>query len=53
MPRDFQCFFTEPGRYEAPDDGETLEHLEERTGEFLQEICHKKEYQNHTILVST
>ena len=32
---------------------ETLEHLEERTGEFLQEICHKKEYQNHTILVST
>ena len=53
MPRDFQCFFTEPGRYEAPDDGETLEHLEERTGEFLQDICHKKEYQNHTILVST
>ncbi len=53
MPREFRCFFDEPGNYQAPPDGESLEDLKQRTGEFLKDICNRKEYQDHTILVST
>lgn len=53
MPKDFQCFFTKPAQYVAPDDGESLEKLRARTGAFLREICTKEEYRNDTILVST
>lgn len=53
MPREFQCFFDEPGKYQAPVDGESLEALKERTGHFLRDICHRKDYADYTILVST
>lgn len=53
MPRGFQCFFDEPGKYQAPADGESLEALKERTGDFLRDICHRKDYAEYTILVST
>lgn len=53
MPKEFQCFFDEPGKYQAPPDGESLEDLKRRTGEFLEDICHRVEYQDYTILVST
>lgn len=53
MPREFQCFFDEPGKYQAPADGESLEALKERTGEFLRDICHREEFADNTILVST
>lgn len=53
MPREFQCFFDEPGKYQAPSDGESLEALKQRTGEFLRDICRREEYRDYTILVST
>lgn len=53
MPREFQCFFDEPGKYQAPSDGESLEALKKRTGDFLKDICRRPEYQEFTILVST
>lgn len=53
MPREFQCFFDRPGEYQAPPDGESLEALKERTGEFLRDICSREEYRDSTILVST
>lgn len=53
MPREFRYFFDDPGKYQAPSDGETLEELKRRTGEFLDDICGRKEYAGSTILVST
>lgn len=53
MPKEFQCFFDEPGKYQAPLDGESLETLKRRTGAFLEDICHREEYKDYTILVST
>lgn len=53
MPRDFQCFFDEPGRYAAPEDGESLEQLKQRTGDFLRDIGTREEYKDSIILVST
>lgn len=53
MPREFQCFFDEPGKYQAPVGGESFEALKERTGAFLKDICNRKEYADDTILVST
>lgn len=53
MPRDFQCFFDEPGRYQAPENGESLEALKERTGAFFQELCAREDCQDSTILIST
>ncbi len=53
MPREFQCFFDDPGKYQAPSDGESLEALRQRTGDFLKDICCRREYQDSTILVST
>ena len=53
MPREFQCFFDEPGKYQAPPDGESLKALKERTGDFLKDICGRKEYAEYNILVST
>lgn len=53
IPGDFQHFFDEPGKYKAPPDGESLEELKKRTGEFLRDICSREEYMDSTILVST
>lgn len=53
MPKDFRCFFDEPGKYQAPPDGESLETLKARTGDFLRDICERKEYKDYHILVST
>lgn len=51
--RAFQKFFRDTGNYVAPSDGETVEQLYERTGDFLRELTHKEELQEKNILVST
>lgn len=39
----FKYFFTEPHLYRPSENGETLEHLVERAGEFMQEIIEPRE----------
>lgn len=53
MSKEFLYFFNQPEKYKAPPGGESLDELEKRTGEFLEELCHRKKYENSTILVST
>lgn len=49
----FQRFFTDTAHYIPPQDGETVQQLYERTGDFLAEICAREEFQDKSILVST
>ena len=50
---EFNRFFTDPANNIPPNDGETVPHLYERTGEFLQWLCQKEELQDKAILIST
>ena len=45
-------FFEHPESYQCPEGGESISHLIERTGDFLQELVHTKAYEEETILVS-
>lgn len=47
------AFFKDPGRYEAPEGGETLEALCERTWDFMQELMRNPENADKTILICT
>lgn len=49
----FNRFFTDTANYLPPEDGETVEHLYERTGEFLQRISADESLADKNILVST
>lgn len=49
---DFQDFFVDPFRYQPPAGGETIRQVLERTGEFYQELIHRPEYQDKTILIA-
>lgn len=51
--KDFMNFFDKPERYVTPPGGESFEEVLVRTGEFLQELAGKAEYQDKTILLST
>lgn len=50
---DFRFFFTKPESYRTPPNGESLEHLLKRTGEFLEELKAREELQGKTILISS
>ncbi len=50
---EFNRFFTDTGDYSAPEDGETVAQLYERTGEFLNEMCCRDDLAEKNILVST
>lgn len=50
---DFMNFFDKPQEYQTPPGGESFEEILKRTGEFLQELMQKEEYQEKTILLST
>ena len=50
---EFNRFFTDTKNYIPPKNGETVERLYERTGDFLAEICAREELQDKSILVST
>lgn len=46
-------FFHAPQDYVAAPDGESLDDVEKRTRDFMEDICSRKELQDKTILVST
>lgn len=49
----FWNFFFDTENYQVPKGGESFEEVIERTGEFLSELIHNKEYADSTVLVST
>lgn len=53
LPEEFHWFFDEPQRYTASPGGEDFADVKNRTGEFLQELYHRKEYQYSNILITT
>ena len=46
-------FFADPWNYQAPENGESLPEVCERTKAFWEEFTQKQEYQGDTILIST
>ena len=50
---EFNRFFTDTKNYIPPKNGETVERLYERTGDFLAEICAKEDLRDKSVLVST
>lgn len=53
LPEEFCRFFDGPDKYQAPEGGEDFVQVKKRTGEFLHELCGKKEYQHSNILIAT
>ena len=49
----FAKFHTDPFGYVAPPGGETIGDVCRRTGEFLREVIHTREYEDKTLLIST
>ena len=50
---DFVFFFTKPDQYKTPPKGESIPELLKRTGDFLEELKHREDLQDKTILIST
>lgn len=49
---DFNSFFYSPSAYVPPQDGETIEQLYTRTGQFITELLETPAYENENILVA-
>ena len=49
----FQMFFRQPENYRPPRGGESLAHVCRRTGEFLDELLNRSEYEESTILITS
>ena len=47
----FRQFFKDPKEYEPPKDGESLDEVCSRTGDFLTELLKKEEWENATVLI--
>lgn len=50
---EFNKLFTDTANYKVPKGGESIEQLEERIQDFLDELCSSKELRDKTILVAT
>lgn len=50
---EFNLFFTDTASYIPPKGAESVEKLYERTGEFLAELCGRRELEDKNILIST
>lgn len=50
---EFVFFFTKPEKYKTPPNGESIPSLLKRTGDFLEELKHREDLQDKTILIST
>lgn len=48
-----QKFFQDPWNFQAPENGESIEDVCRRTREFWNDMIHKEEYQEDTILISS
>ena len=53
IPETFHDGFNHPERYVVPEGGESFLDVLDRTGDFLQDICSRSEYQDATVLVTT
>ncbi len=53
VPDSFQKFFDDPVNFEPAPEGESFAQVKKRTGEFLQWLYNKKEYENYNILITT
>ena len=49
----FNLFFTDTASYIPPEGAESVEELYERTGQFLEELCGRRELEDKNILIST
>ena len=50
---EFNLFFTDTASYIPPEGAESVEELYERTGQFLEELCGRRELGDKNILIST
>ncbi len=50
---DFLNFFNAPEKYHTPPNGESIEHLRQRTTAFMREIIRTPEYQELTLLMAS
>lgn len=50
---EFNLFFTDTASYIPPEGAESVEELYERTGQFLEELCGRRELEDKNILIST
>ena len=53
LPEEFHRFFDEPENYVPAPVGENFAEVKKRTGEFLQELFQKEQYQKSNVLIST
>ena len=53
LPDNFRYFFSDPVKYLAPEDGESFADVKKRTGDFLDDLYHKEEYNDSNILITT
>ena len=53
VPQEFHDGFNHPERYVPPEGGESFSDVMRRTQEFLTDICHKEEYRDGNILITT
>lgn len=49
----FQKFFDDPEHYDTPPEGESLEHLRQRTSSFVRSVIENPEYEEKTILMAS
>ncbi len=50
---DFKFFFTKTESYQTPPNGEPIESLLQRTNDFLEELKHREDLKDKTILISS
>ena len=53
VPDAFQKFFDDPVNFEPAPEGESFAHVKARTGEFLEWLYNKKEYEKCNVLITT
>lgn len=49
----FRKFFDDPEHYDTPPEGESLEHLRQRTSSFVRSVTENPEYEEKTILMAS
>lgn len=53
VPEEFYRFFDDPEHFIPGEDGETFADVKKRTGEFLQDLYQRREYEQSNILITT
>lgn len=53
LPREFEYFFHDPAHFKPAEGGESFEQVQKRAGEFIEELCGKRQYQESNVLITT